>query len=163
MVRICFVCLGNICRSPTAEGVFNHHAAERKLTLQLRVDSAGTGGWHEGELADPRARKAAEGRGVALESRARKFLADDFDRFDYILVMDRSNRDALEQLAPDETARAKVALFLSFDPESPADAEVPDPYYGGEQGFEHVLDLCERASLGLLTHLEKSGELKRAP
>ena len=159
MVRICFVCLGNICRSPTAEGVFRHHVEREGLDDDVEIDSAGTGGWHVGEPADPRARRAAEARDIEISSRARKFERHDFDRFDYVVAMDRSNRSNLERLARGPDELGKIFLFRSFDPESPNEAEVPDPYYGGDQGFEEVLDMCERASRGLLTHLRSAGEL----
>ncbi|MEM6532778.1 MAG: low molecular weight protein-tyrosine-phosphatase [Myxococcota bacterium] len=158
-IRVCFVCLGNICRSPTAEGVFQRFVASEGLGKTIEIDSAGTGGWHSGELADPRARRAAAARDIRLESRARKFERADFDRFDYIIAMDRSNRKNLERLASDAAQSRKIHLFRSFDETAPPDAEVPDPYYGGDQGFEEVLDMCERASAGLLKHLRASGEV----
>ncbi|MEL6543994.1 MAG: low molecular weight protein-tyrosine-phosphatase [Myxococcota bacterium] len=159
MVRVCFVCLGNICRSPTAEGVFRAQIATDGLVDDIEVDSAGTGGWHVGEPADPRARRAAQARDIEITSRARKFERADFERFDYVIAMDRSNRTALEKMSRSSDEKRKIHLFRSFDPESPTDAEVPDPYYGGDQGFEEVLDMCERASRGLLVQLKKSGEL----
>ncbi len=160
MVRICFVCLGNICRSPTAEGVFRSVVEREGLDDDIEIDSAGTGGWHVGESADPRAQRAAAARDIELSSRARKFERIDFDRFDFIVAMDRSNRATLEKMARGPDERRKIHLFRSFDPESPADAEVPDPYYGGDQGFEDVLDMCERATLGLIAHLRETGELR---
>lgn len=159
MVRICFVCLGNICRSPTAEGVFREIVEREGLDHGVEIDSAGTGGWHVGEPADPRAQRAAAARDIELSSRARKFERTDFDRFDYIVAMDRSNRATLEKMARGPDERGKIHLFRSFDAESPADAEVPDPYYGGEHGFEEVLDMCERASRGLIAHLREMGAL----
>ncbi|MEO1483686.1 MAG: low molecular weight protein-tyrosine-phosphatase [Myxococcota bacterium] len=158
-VRVCFVCLGNICRSPTAEGVFHRAVDNEGLSAAIRIDSAGTGGWHSGELADPRARRAAAARDITLESRARKFERADFDRFDYVIAMDRSNRKNLERLANGAADMRKIHLFRSFDESAPPDAEVPDPYYGGDQGFEDVLDMCERASAGLLAHIKESGEV----
>lgn len=154
-MRICFVCLGNICRSPTAEGVFKKVATDRGMDDRIEVDSAGTGDWHAGEEADPRARRAAESRGVTLESRARQFKTKDFDAFDFVIAMDRSNKANLEKLARSAEHRQKIYLFRDFDEQAGADSEVPDPYYGGEQGFEEILDMCERASIGLLEFVER--------
>lgn len=152
-VRVCFVCLGNICRSPTAEGVLRLAVERAGLSGQVVIDSAGTGGWHVGERPDPRTCAAAARRGIDLDHLGRQFRREDFARFDLILAMDEANRRALLAMAPDDAARAKVRLFRSFDPASPPGAEVPDPYYGGEDGFEHVLDICEAASAGLVDEL----------
>jgi protein-tyrosine phosphatase len=154
-VRVCFVCLGNICRSPTAEGVMRAALARAGLDGRVIVDSAGTGGWHVGERPDPRTCAAAARRGIELDHLGQQFRRDDFARFDLILAMDAANLRALRSLAPDEAARAKVALFRSFDPASPPDAEVPDPYYGGADGFEHVLDICEAACAGVIAELRR--------
>jgi len=154
-VTVCFVCLGNICRSPTAEGVFRALLLQAGLQDQVAVESAGTAGYHIGALPDPRARAAAQARGLELSSRARQFERQDWQRCDYVLAMDRANFDALAVSAPDAVARAKLRLFRSFDPAAPAGAEVPDPYHGGPEGFEHVLDLCEAAGAGLLAHLRR--------
>jgi len=153
MVRICFVCLGNICRSPTAEGVMRHLAHRDGLAERVHCESAGTEGWHQGEPADERTRRAARARGIDLTAAAQQFRRVDFARFDYVVAMDRANRRVLEKLAPDAAARGKVHLLRAFDAASPADADVPDPYYGGPAGFEEVLDLCEAACRGLLEHL----------
>lgn len=123
------------------------------LTDRVTLDSAGTGGWHVGELPDPRTRAAAARRGIDLDHRGRQFRRNDFGRFDLVLAMDAANQRALLALAPDASARAKVRLFRSFDPAAPEGAEVPDPYYGGGDGFEEVLDICEAACAGLVTHL----------
>jgi protein-tyrosine phosphatase len=147
---VLFVCLGNICRSPTAEGVFRHGAARHGL--EVVVDSAGTAAYHAGELPDPRTRRAAEARGIVLQHRARQVVSSDFARFDWVLAMDRANREDLVALAP-RALHPRIRLFRSFDPTAPEDAEVPDPYYGGPSGFEDVLDLCQRASEGLLRFL----------
>lgn len=152
-MRICFVCMGNICRSPTAHGVMEHLARASGLADKLVIDSAGTGAWHVGELPDPRARAAAKKRGYELAHRARRFTASDFDRFDLVLAMDRDNYDSLQRLARGRTHLPPIRLLRSFDPESPDGAEVPDPYGGGDDGFEHVLDLCERACRGLLEYV----------
>ena len=160
-MRILFVCLGNICRSPTAEGVMRHVIRAEGLEDRIEVDSAGTGGWHVGAPPDARATAAARRREIVLSGAARRFEADDFDRFDLILAMDESNRRDLVALAPDEEARAKVRLLREFDPVSQGalDLDVPDPYYGGEQGFEHVLDLADAATRGLLDRLREQGRV----
>ena len=152
-VRVCFVCLGNICRSPTAEGIFRQRVHEAGLEGRFRVESAGTGGYHVGEPPDARAAATARGRGVELSGRARQFRARDFRRFDHVVAMDAENRRDLLALAPDDEARAKVSLLRDFDPESPSGAAVPDPYYGGDGGFDEVFDVCDAACRGLLARL----------
>lgn len=153
---VLFVCLGNICRSPTAEGVFRLLAQREAPELRLRIASAGTAQYHVGNPPDARAQEAARRRGYDLSGlRARHVEAGDFERFDYILAMDRSVLAALSRAAPG-TARQRVKLFLEFSPDAD-ELEVPDPYYGGPNGFEHVLDLIESASRGLLTHLRARG------
>ncbi|MFO7564441.1 MAG: low molecular weight protein-tyrosine-phosphatase [Enhygromyxa sp.] len=152
-VSVCFICLGNICRSPTAEGVFTQLVSEAGLREQIAIDSAGTGAWHKGELADKRARAEAARRGLELRSVARQFVRGDFERHDLLIAMDRSNVADLQALARSEAERDKIRLFRSFDPLSPADAEIPDPYYGGPEGFARVFDLCTAASRGLLAHI----------
>lgn len=152
-MRICFVCLGNICRSPTAEGVFRKLVQDAELDALLTIDSAGTGAWHVGELPDPRSRQAAARRGYELTHRARKFTSADFDRFDLVLAMDRDNFDSLQRLARGRTHVPVIRLLRSFDVAAPVDAEVPDPYSGEDDGFEDVLDICERACRGLLEHV----------
>jgi protein-tyrosine phosphatase len=150
--RVLFVCMGNICRSPTAEGVFRKLVAERAPDLDIEIDSAGTHGYHEGAPPDPRARRAAERRGVDLASlRARRVVATDFSYFELVLAMDEQNLQHLLDDCPAEY-RDRVRLFLEFAPHLER-REVPDPYYGGSSGFEHVLDLVEQASSGLLEHL----------
>ncbi len=151
-MRILFVCLGNICRSPTAEVVFRAVAAREAPDLMLEVDSAGTAGYHVGEPPDRRTREAAARRGYDLSAlRARVIEPNDFERFDLILAMDRENLRALQRRAPAH-ARERLRLFLEFAPEAGV-SEVPDPYYGGPNGFEDVLDLIEAASRGLVAHL----------
>jgi protein-tyrosine phosphatase len=152
-VRICFVCLGNICRSPTAEGVMRLALTRAGLADRVTIESAGTGGWHVGELPDPRTRAAAARRGIELDHLGRQFRRDDFALFDLVLAMDAANHRALVSIAPDDAARAKVRLFRSYDPDAPEGAEVPDPYYGGGDGFEQVLDICEAACAGLIAEL----------
>ncbi len=150
--RVLFVCLGNICRSPTAEGVLRGIAAHEFSTLPLYVDSAGTADYHVGEPPDRRTVAAARRRGYELASlRARRIARSDFESFDYILAMDRANLGELESLGGG-TSKVHVGLFMEFAPELALD-EVPDPYYGGIEDFERVLDLCESAARGLLRKL----------
>jgi protein-tyrosine phosphatase len=181
-MRILFVCMGNICRSPTAEGVMRSLLDEAGLAGAVEVESAGTGGWHAGEPPDHRATEAAARRGVTLEGAARQVRATDFRDFDLLLAMDARNLRELQQMAPDAEARAKARLLREFDPASAGapdvgtpgdhgggapdldvpdpyygggapDLDVPDPYYGGERGFEIVLDQVEAACRGLLREL----------
>lgn len=152
-VRVAMVCLGNICRSPTAEGVMRWLLAERGLDAQVLLDSAGTGGWHVGERPDARATAAARARGVSLTGAARQVRAQDFDDFDLILAMDRANERDLRGLAPDAESAAKVRLLREFDTGAES-LEVPDPYYGGPEGFERVIDLVHAACLGVLDSLQ---------
>ncbi len=159
-VKICFVCLGNICRSPTAEGVMRHIVRQEGLEGIVELDSAGTGSWHVGEPPDERASETARGRGFDLGGRARQFTKKDFDRFDYVVAMDQSNRANLERMAPDAVARAKIWLLREFDAEASEGAEVPDPYYGGPDGFEHVFDVVEAACRGLLAHLRAEHDIR---
>jgi len=154
-IRICFVCLGNICRSPTAEGIMLDLVEQAGLSARIAIDSAGTGGYHVGERADPRSRAEALSRGVELPSRARKFEAADFDRFDYVIAMDRQNRSHLADLAAGDEQLGKLHLLRAFDPASARDADVPDPYYGGDQGFARVFDICDAGCRGLLEHVRK--------
>lgn len=153
-IKILFVCTGNICRSPTAEGVFKRFVAEADLEQRIASDSAGTHDYHVGEPPDARAQKAAAHRGYDLSNlRARQVSRRDFSEFDYVLAMDQANLRLLERLCPQEHAR-KLKLFLEFSADR-AVREVPDPYYGGADGFERVLDLVEQASRGLLAHLRE--------
>jgi protein-tyrosine phosphatase len=158
-VRVCFVCLGNICRSPTAEAAMRKLVGDAGLRDQVEVDSAGTGAWHVGEPPDSRARAAGKRRGLIVRGQARKVVVEDFERFDYVIAMDLSNHSDLERLAPTEEATRRITLLRSFDPDSPEDAEVPDPYYGGGDGFERVLDICEAGCRGLLQHIRKHHQL----
>jgi protein-tyrosine phosphatase len=160
-MRVLFVCLGNICRSPTAEGVMAKLVADAGLQDEIELDSAGTGAWHVGEAPDARATAAARARGVVLEGAARQVRAEDFERFDLILAMDGSNLHALRQLAPDEGAREKVRLLREFDPANADthDLDVPDPYYDSQGGFEIVLDQVQAACAGVLEHVRSSETL----
>ncbi len=160
---VLFLCLGNICRSPLAEGIFIHHATRRGVIERFRVDSAGTGGWHAGSRPDPRSVAVAEKHGVHLPGRARQLdgLVDgagdgagNGTGFDLVLAMDTQNKmDAIEMGVPE----SRVRLMRSFDPTAAPDAEVPDPYYGGDRGFDDVYDMLVRACEGLLDHLLADG------
>ncbi|MEB3241574.1 MAG: low molecular weight protein-tyrosine-phosphatase [Synechococcus sp.] len=150
--RVLFVCLGNICRSPAAEGVFLDLLKKEGLTDAFQVDSAGTGHWHVGKRADPRMRAAAERRGIELPSRARQIEANDLEAFDWIITMDDSNLANVRSLDPSGARHGRIVPLTSHCTRFSA-TEVPDPYYGGEQGFEHVLDLLEDACAGLLSQL----------
>ena len=153
-MKILFVCLGNICRSPTAEAVFREVAAREAPDLVVQVDSAGTAGYHVGSPPDPRTCAAAARRGYDLSPlRARIVEPEDFEQFDLILAMDRENLATLRHRAPKD-AHERVRLFLEFAPEL-ATVDVPDPYYGGPNGFEEVLDLVEAAAHGLLNHVRR--------
>jgi protein-tyrosine phosphatase len=152
-VRICFVCLGNICRSPTAHGVMERLVAAAGLGDAVSVDSAGTAAYHVGELPDERTVRAARRRGIELTHRARQFVAADLDRFDLVLAMDGMNLDQLRELAAGRASAPRIALLRSFDPTAAPGAEVPDPWAGGAAGFEQVLDQCERACAGVLAHV----------
>jgi protein-tyrosine phosphatase len=159
-VRLCFVCLGNICRSPTAEGVMAALVDEAGLTGSIEVDSAGTGDWHRGELPDSRARAEARRRGVELTSRASTFRPGDAHAYDLVLAMDRSNLADLLDRTPEPELRERIHLLRAFDPALTADdrwgGEVPDPWAGGEQGFVVVYDLVEAACRGLLDHVRRT-------
>ena len=153
-MRILFVCLGNICRSPTAEAVLRALAAREAPELSVEVESAGTAGYHLGEPPDPRSCAAAARRGYDMRAlRARIVEPGDFERFDLILAMDEENLRVLRRRAP-TVAHERLRLFLEFAPAG-APQEVPDPYYGGPNGFEEVLDLAETAARGLLDHLRQ--------
>jgi protein-tyrosine-phosphatase len=155
--RVLFVCLGNICRSPLAEGVFLHLARQRGVLDRYQIDSAGTGGWHVGERPDPRSSEVARRNGVLLDGSARQVESHDFERFDWIIAMDRSNLRDLESMRR-QRGRAKLQLLRDFDPD-PGDRDVPDPYYGGADGFDTVFAMVHRSAAALLERLE--GERKR--
>lgn len=153
--RVLFVCMGNICRSPTAEGVFRQLVEQQGLAGQITVDSAGTHDYHVGDTPDPRSQAAAARRGYDLSGlRARQVVPDDFRAFDYILAMDEANLRLLQQQCPDD-CRERLKLFLEFADDGLL-REVPDPYYGGAQGFEAVLDLVEHAAQALLLDIIKN-------
>lgn len=152
--RLLFVCLGNICRSPAAEGVMQRLIREAGLQNHVSIDSAGTAGWHTGKRADPRMRAAAEARGTELSSLARQVREGDFRDFDLILVMDRSNLADIRSFSGDGRLMNKVRLFCEFCNDHD-ETEVPDPYYGGPEGFEKVLDLLEDGCAGILDHIRR--------
>jgi protein-tyrosine phosphatase len=148
-VRLLFVCLGNICRSPTAKGVMRSLVREAGLEDAVEIDSAGTGSWHVGHPPDARSTEAARARGITLEGAARQVTPADFERFDLLIAMDAANRRELQRLAPDDAARAKIRMLRA------GDLDVPDPYYGGEDGFEHVLDGVEEGCRALLAEVRE--------
>ncbi len=153
--NILFVCLGNICRSPSAEAVFKHLVEKRGENGQFFIDSAGTSAWHAGEKADARMRRHAKKRGIELTSISRKFVPEDFDRFDYIIAMDRENMDEMKRMARNKNDLDKLHMMTDFSQKFNYH-EIPDPYYGGDEGFELVLDLLEDANKGLLEHIKSS-------
>ena len=158
-IGVLFVCMGNICRSPAAQGVFESYLAESGLASRVRVDSAGTHAYHIGEPPDKRMQAAATRRGYDLSSlRARCIEEKDFERFDYVLVMDRDNLEVLHTRGLNPNAMSSVHLLMSFAPECGV-IEVPDPYYGGSEGFERVLDLVEEASKGLMVDIHRRLEM----
>lgn len=158
-ISVLFVCMGNICRSPTAEGVFAKLIKDNHVDKYFSVDSAGTHAYHIGDAPDLRSQKAASDRGVELgHLRARKVAVADFENFDFILVMDADNHSNLMAICP-ESHKSKVQYFLDYAPQLNT-REVPDPYYGGKYGFEKVLDMIETASSGFLAHVQKTSRTK---
>ncbi|MDH6353727.1 protein-tyrosine phosphatase [Dysgonomonas sp. PH5-45] len=159
--KVLFVCLGNICRSPAGEGIFKKLVEDKGLAHRFFIDSAGTGGWHIGELPDARMRQHGARRGYDFNSRARKFDVQDFDDFDIILAMDDSNYNNIMRLSPDLESGQKVYRMTDFSRKYSYD-HVPDPYYSGADGFELVLDLLEDACGGLLENiLEQGNDLRK--
>ena len=162
MVKVLFVCLGNICRSPTADGIFRHLVEEAGLADQVLIDSAGTGDWHIGHAPDQRTAEKALLRGYDLSMlRARQVAADDYSTFDYILAMDQQNLADMQSQCP-ASHQHKLDLFLNYATDTDVRA-VPDPYYGGPEGFDRVLDLVEAGCQGLLAHIEASMTENRSP
>ncbi len=154
MVKVLFVCMGNICRSPTAEGVFRHLVKQANASDDILIDSAGTHAYHIGEAPDGRSQETARSRNIDMsKQRARRINESDFEEFDYVLAMDESNHQDLVRICP-EHLQHKVELFMNYANEF-SETEVPDPYYGGPSGFDHVFDLVEDASKGLIQKLQK--------
>ena len=156
--EICFVCLGNICRSPLAEGVFQTLINDQGLENQIIIHSAGTGGWHVGASPDARMQATARTKGIQLTSRAQQIEVGDIRRFDLVLAMDQSNLETMEYLCSPEMATKKLRLFRSFDPEADGDLDVPDPYYGGDDGFEHVFQIVHRTCPPILEYVKSQME-----
>ncbi|MFF6780966.1 low molecular weight protein-tyrosine-phosphatase [Streptomyces sp. NPDC012510] len=160
--RVCFVCTGNICRSPMAESVFRARLAEAGFDGLVEVDSAGTGGWHEGDAADPRTVSVLEANGYDGMHTARQFQVSWFSRLDLVIALDEGHLKALRRLAPTPTDADKIRLLRSYDPAAGDDLDVPDPYYGGMEGFEECLELVEAASPGLLDAVRQKVEERAA-
>jgi protein-tyrosine phosphatase len=160
--RVCFVCTGNICRSPMAESVFRARLEEAGLNGLVEADSAGTGGWHEGDAADPRTVAVLEANGYAGAHTARQFQVSWFSRVDLVIALDEGHLKALRRLAPTAADADKVRLLRSYDPAADDDLDVPDPYYGGTDGFEECLELVEAASPGLLAAVRDAMEGRAA-
>ncbi|MFI5978599.1 low molecular weight protein-tyrosine-phosphatase [Streptomyces sp. NPDC051452] len=160
--RVCFVCTGNICRSPMAASVFRARVAEAGLEGLVEVDSAGTGGWHEGEAADSRAASVLAEHGYGTEHVARRFEPSWFDRLDLVIALDTGHLKALRRLAPTESHASKIRLLRSYDPAAHDDLDVPDPYYGARDGFEECLEMVETASTGLLAAIREQLEGRAA-
>ncbi|MDN3247343.1 protein-tyrosine phosphatase [Streptomyces sp. DSM 42143] len=161
--RVCFVCTGNICRSPMAEAVFHARVADAGLDGLVEADSAGTGGWHEGESADPRTMAVLAENGYGLDHTARQFKPSWFSRLDLVIALDAGHLRALRRLAPTEQDADKVRLLRSYDPAADrGDLDVPDPYYGGVEGFEECLEMVEAASDGLLAAVREQVEGRAA-
>ena len=152
-VSVLFVCLGNICRSPLGEGILAHRLEEEGLSNRVRVDSAGTGAWHQGEPPDPRSVDVAMRHGISLRGRARRVGPEDFLEFDYIFAMDRSNLRDLRHLESEGFGGAELTLFRDFDPCQDGDLDVPDPYYGGADGFEMMFEMIDRTCAAFVDHL----------
>jgi len=169
-IRLLFVCLGNICRSPTAEAVMRRLVTDAGLQDHILIDSAGTGDWHVGHPPDKRSQAVGRARGIPLSGQARQVNPQDFAAFDYILAMDQSNLTNLKAFEPasgpkrtqtkDQNKTAHISLLRAFDPTAEPGAEVPDPYYGGDKGFDEVFDICERACRGLLAELQNTQDDK---
>ncbi len=157
-VGVLFVCLGNICRSPSAEGIFRHCVENSDLQLKVKIDSAGTANYHSGHPPDSRAIRVAASRGINLKNlRARQVRRSDFQQFDYIIAMDRHNYSDLISLAPQDH-RCRIQLFLDFT-DNWSEREIPDPYYGGPQGFERAFDMITDASKGLIKDIKNNFEM----
>ena len=154
-VKVCFVCLGNICRSPLAQGVFEALVKEEGLQDRIIISSAGVSAWHVGNPPDGRMQQTARDHGILLNSQARQFQGSDFEQMDLVLAMDHSNLSALKQMSTEPELQDKLFLFRSFDPQHNNDLEVPDPYYGGDKGFETVYQIVDRTCPKVLAHLKE--------
>jgi protein-tyrosine phosphatase len=160
MIKVLFVCLGNICRSPLAEGIFKHRVKMAGLEKKIMVDSAGTSGWHIGHSPDPRSVDVAMKHGILLDSFGRKAVVEDFAGFDYIIAMDRENFRDLDNLRKSmKDSKANLALMRDFDDVDPG-ADVPDPYYGGDDGFRRVFDMLDRSCVVLLEEIISTHKLR---
>lgn len=158
-IGVLFVCLGNICRSPLAEVVFGEIVREEGVEDRFDIDSAGTSDYHTGDPPDPRTVQEAQRRGLVLDHAARQIRAADLERFDYVIAMDASNLGRIERLAKSRPRRAELHLLRAFDEDASDDLEVPDPYFGGPDGFADVHDMVERACRGLLRHIRSQHDL----
>ncbi|PIB36553.1 hypothetical protein BFP72_14660 [Reichenbachiella sp. 5M10] len=150
MKKVLFVCLGNICRSPLAEAIFNHHTR----SLEIQADSAGTAAYHVGEQPDPRSIQVAQSNGVPIQHKARQFRAQDFETFDYVIAMDHSNYQSMKAIAPGEVEN--LYMLREFDPEGNGEMDVPDPYYGGDDGFVLIYEMISRSMDHLVAHIQSS-------
>ena len=153
-LSVCFVCHGNICRSPLAQGIMESLVRQEGLEKKILVSSAGVSGWHVGEPPDNRMQDTAQKHGISLNSHAQHFQVTDYNELDLILAMDKSNLNTLRSLKSDSEAREKLFLFRSFDPQNDGNLDVPDPYYGGDQGFELVYEMVARTCPNILEHLK---------
>jgi protein-tyrosine phosphatase len=162
VVRVCFVCLGNICRSPTAEAVFRDLVARTDPPLDIEVDSAGTARYHLGDLSDPRARAVAGRRGLVMVHRARQFTSAELDEWELVVAMDRHNLRDLQALARTPEQRERIVLLRSYEPAARGELDVPDPYYGDESEFVEALEIIEAGCAGLLAHLREATEARSA-
>lgn len=154
--RILFVCLGNIIRSPLAENLFRHLADQRGLADRFEVDSAGTSSYHIGESPDPRMRRTAAAHGLEYDGRGRQITSRDLEEFDWIIAMDEKNADAIRRMARGLDIESKLRLMRDFDPQAGHDRDVPDPYYGGHDGFENTFEIVERSVRSFLDSLDES-------
>lgn len=160
MIRICFVCMGNICRSPLAEGIFKHLAAESGRGHNFHIESFGIGAWHVGEEPDPRSQAVARRHGLRLTSHAQQFRPNDFARFDHVLALDETIAENLQHLASDRASRAKIRLLRPYDSEANGHRDVPDPYYGDQKEFEAVYQMVDRACQALFHEVTATGATK---
>jgi len=159
MTKVLFICLGNICRSPLAEGIFISKVKEKGLEDVIEVDSCGTSKYHIGEQPDPRTRENAEQNGLKLNHQARQFHKEDFRKFDYLIPMDQANLDCISRLDQTDSFGDKITLMRNFD-QNDKGADVPDPYFGGEEGFQNVFDILERSTSDLLDFIIEEQKLK---